>query len=318
MLHTLNAFLQKWMPLVTPISVIIGVVLSPIFLPFTSWAPWIFALLTFTGSLSLNFKDLKQVARRPLPVLLALAIIHILMPLIGWSAVTLIFPDEPYTITGILILMLIPAGVVSFMWSSIYKGNLAQTLSVLLLSTLLAPLSVPFGLSFFVGTTVSIDVWAMMKGLLIMIVAPSLIGMAINQLSQGRLPARWNPVLAPLSKVCLSLVVIINGAAVAPMLLQFRAGVLPIALTVVALATGGYLLGWLLAKLLRFDQGEQVALTYCCGMRNMSAGAVIAIAYFPEQVAFPVIIGILVQQTLASTFGKLLFARRLAALEHTA
>lgn len=39
------------------------------------------------------------------------------------------------------------------------------------------------------------------------------------------------------------------------------------------------------------------------GMRNISAGAVLAVSYFPPAVAVPVVLGMLFQQTLASIYG---------------
>jgi predicted Na+-dependent transporter len=47
-------------------------------------------------------------------------------------------------------------------------------------------------------------------------------------------------------------------------------------------------------------------MTLCCGMRNINAGAVIAAAYFPPEVMFPVMIGTLFQQLLASISTHLL------------
>jgi predicted Na+-dependent transporter len=49
-----------------------------------------------------------------------------------------------------------------------------------------------------------------------------------------------------------------------------------------------------------------VALTYLCGLRNISAGAVIDSEYFPGQVMFPVVIGTLFQQVVALLFGSVL------------
>ena len=49
---------------------------------------------------------------------------------------------------------------------------------------------------------------------------------------------------------------------------------------------------------------------YGTGMRNISAGAVIAAAYFPGEVMFPVMIGTLFQQVLATLFGKLLAQKK--------
>ena len=53
----------------------------------------------------------------------------------------------------------------------------------------------------------------------------------------------------------------------------------------------------------RRPRAVQVTMTYQTGMRNISAGAVLAAQYFPGEVMFPVIIGTLFQQVLAACFG---------------
>ena len=76
------------------------------------------------------------------------------------------------------------------------------------------------------------------------------------------------------------------------------------------LAASGYALGWFVAYIFRKDRSTAVSMMYGTGMRNISAGAVIAAAYFPGEVMFPVMIGTLFQQVLAALFGKLLAQKK--------
>lgn len=308
MLQTLNRHLEKWMPIVTPLSVIIGVLLTQQLISYTYLVPWVFAILTFIGSLNLNFRDLQRVIVNPFPIFTALAIIHLIIPLLGWGAGKLFFGDDILMITGLVVLLITPTGVFSLMWVTIYRGSIALALSVILMSTLLSPFLIPFCLSLLVGSEITIDTLSMMKGLLLMIVVPSIIGLLMNHYSQGKIKEKWSPSLAPFSKIGLSIVIIINSAAIAPLLLRFNLKLLFTAFIIVILVCIGYLLGWFAAKLFRFGDGIRIALTFNCGMRNISAGAVIAIAYFPSEVVFPVIVGMLFQQTLASLFGHMLFS----------
>ena len=74
---------------------------------------------------------------------------------------------------------------------------------------------------------------------------------------------------------------------------------------ILLLVASGYVIGWLFAALFRQNHSITVSMIYGSGMRNISAGAVIASAYFPPEVAFPVMIGKLFQQILAALFGML-------------
>ena len=75
------------------------------------------------------------------------------------------FRGDAHTITGLVLGMIIPTGITSVIWVSIYKGNMAITLSIILIDTLLSPLIVPFTLSLFVGQKVEMDIISIMNGL---------------------------------------------------------------------------------------------------------------------------------------------------------
>ncbi|GAA4705995.1 bile acid:sodium symporter family protein [Brevibacillus fulvus] len=302
-LQKYNAILEKLMPISTPLSVLIGVLFGSWLHPFAFLSPWIFAFMTFTGSLGSNFSELGKVVKQPLPMLVNLLILHVLMPLIAWTAGTLLYPDDIHTITGYVLAAAIPTGITSFIWVSIYKGDIPLTLSIILIDTLLSPLIVPFSLHWLVGAEANIDAASIMNGLLFMIVIPSVLGMGLNQLTRGKVKTVLGPRLSPFSKTGLSLVVMINASVVSPYLRQIDSKLIGMAVAVFCIAVLGYWLGWALSKLFRWKREVVVTLTYNCGMRNISAGAVLAIAYFPPPVAVPVVLGMLFQQVLASVFG---------------
>ena len=80
---------------------------------------------------------------------------------------------------------------------------------------------------------------------------------------------------------------------------------LEVAAAILALAAGGYAVGWIIAILTKQNKEAAVSMIYGSGMRNISAGAVIAGAYFPAETLFPVMIGTLFQQILAAFYGSL-------------
>ncbi|MFC0216518.1 bile acid:sodium symporter family protein [Paenibacillus chartarius] len=312
MLARINAYMEKIMPLITPVSVVLGLLLSQWLTPYQGWSTALFAFMTFAGSLRSGFRDVAHVARHPLPLIAALVVLHVLMPLAAWGFGHVFFAKEPLILTGIVLAAAIPTGVTSLMWASIYRGHVVLMLSIILIDTLLAPFTVPATMQLLVGAKVSIDAWAMMKGLLFMIVLPSLLGMALHQLTGGRVHQRWSVRLAPFSKLAMAIVVALNGAVIAPYLRTPSLQLVGLAVFVLLLAALGYVLGWLVARMLRWDRGTSVVLTFGGGMRNISAGAVLAIAYFPAPTAIPVVLGMLFQQSLASLFGYGLHRRGVA------
>ncbi|GAA3326099.1 hypothetical protein GCM10020331_060630 [Ectobacillus funiculus] len=120
-------------------------------------------------------------------MLTALLILHVIMPAWAWGIGHLIFSKDMFTVTGLILAVMIPTGITSFIWISIYKGNIALALSLILIDTFLSPFIVPYSLSLFVGEKIVMDVFGMMKGLFGMVVIPSVLGMFfLNELTAGK------------------------------------------------------------------------------------------------------------------------------------
>lgn len=303
MLQKINKLLEKIMPILTPTSVVIGVLLAAFLSPLDFLVPWIFAFMTFAGALSSNFKSLGKAMTHPAPVIITLFLLHLIMPAWAWIIGHLTFPDDSLTITGFILAMVIPTGITSFIWVSMKHGNIGLTLSIILVDTILSPFIVPYSLSLFVGRSIEMDIWSMMQGLLFMIVLPSLLGMLINHWTKGKSKDSLSPKLAPFSKIGLIAVVSINSAVVAPYLKDVNPKLVSIAIVAFLISFFGYLFAWGLGRLFKLKEEVIVAMIFTGGMRNISAGAVIAITFFPSKVAIPVVIGMLFQQILASLFG---------------
>ncbi|WP_449539620.1 bile acid:sodium symporter family protein [Ferdinandcohnia sp. Marseille-Q9671] len=303
MLQKLNKKLEKFMPLITPTSVVIGVLLTAYLAPFSYLVPWIFAVITFSGALSSNFKSLHRAIANPFPIIVALLVLHLIMP--AWALMVghLTFPGDSFTITGLVLAVVIPTGVASFIWASMKNGNIALTLSIILIDTLISPFVVPYSLTLFVGSNVEMDILSIMKGLIYMVVLPSILGMIVNHLTKGNCTKTISPILSPFSKIFLGIVIMINSAEIAPYLQNINLKLIKTGVIVFFIAFCGYLVSWGIARLLKFDKDIIIAVIYTGGMRNISAGAVIAITFFPPEVAVPVVIGMLFQQILASIYG---------------
>ena len=302
----INRQLNRSMPFITPCSVGMGVLLANHLTSFSYLVPWIFAFMTFTGSLGSTFKSLQRVIYQPMKMVTILAILHIVMPVWAWGIGNLAFNGDSDTIIGVMLAAIIPTGITSYIWVSIYQGNTALALSVILVDTLVSPFIVPYSISLMAGESVVINGWGMMRGLVGMVVLPSITGMLINELTRGKAKQRLESRLSPFSKIGLAAVVMINSSVVAPFLLHINAKLILIAVVAFFVSASGYFFSLVSGKFLKWEQEDVVTLMFTGGMRNISAGAVIAVTYFEPSVAVPVVVGMLFQQVLASLFGQFL------------
>lgn len=234
-----------------------------------------------------------------------LLVLHALVPMIACGLGHLLFPGNANYITGMVLEFSVPTAVISLMWVSIYNGNSPLSLSLVVIDTILAPFLIPAALKILVGSSVKMDTMGMMKELVFMIALPAVLAMCLNELSHGKVMETWPSKLAPFSKICLIFVVTSNSSKVSPYMKHLNGERLEVAATILVLAAGGYAIGWLIAIFTKQNKQSTVSMIYGSGMRNISAGAVIAGAYFPAEVLFPVMIGTLFQQILAAFYGSM-------------
>ena len=310
MLNKFNQYIQKKMAFVMPICLILGVCFSDIAKHGLPLVTWVFAFMTFAGALKSSFRDVANVFRNPKVLLVSLVIIHIFVPCIACGLGHLIFPYNANLIAGMVLEFSVPTAVSGLMWITVYDGNGPLSLSLVVIDTILAPFIIPVALQLLLGSKITMDVGEMMSDLIFMVAIPAIAAMCLNQISKGKVKEIWPSKLAPFSKLALMYVVTCNSSKIAPYVKSMNAERILVSLVILVLAAGGYIVGWFVARIMKQDQETTVSLIYGIGMRNISTGAVIAAAYFPGEVVFPVMIGTLFQQVLAATFGKVLIDRR--------
>ena len=310
MLNKFNQYIQKKMAFVMPICLILGVCFSDIAKHGLPLVTWVFAFMTFAGALKSSFRDVANVFRNPKVLLVSLVIIHIFVPCIACGLGHMIFPYNANLIAGMVLEFSVPTAVSGLMWITVYDGNGPLSLSLVVIDTILAPFIIPVALQLLIGSKITMDVGEMMSDLIFMVAIPAIAAMCLNQISKGKVKEIWPSKLAPFSKLALMYVVTCNSSKIAPYVKSMNAERILVALVILVLAAGGYIVGWFVARIMKQDQETTVSLIYGIGMRNISTGAVIAAAYFPGEVVFPVMIGTLFQQVLAATFGKVLIDRR--------
>ena len=75
MLEKFNSFIEKWMAFVTPACLLTGVLFPDIAKHGVPYVTYAFAFMTFIGALKSRFRDVADVFKRPLPLILMLLIL---------------------------------------------------------------------------------------------------------------------------------------------------------------------------------------------------------------------------------------------------
>jgi predicted Na+-dependent transporter len=275
--------------------------------------PWMFAYMTLVTSFKTSWKDLGIIFRKPLPLISIVGLQHIIMPIIASVFGHTLFGDNNSLILGYILMAALPIGITAVIWTGLGKGDVALALTAATLDTLLSPLIVSVILILFAGKEATIDYPSMISGLALMIVVPSIIGLTINDLSRGTIYNRTIKYLGLPSFFCMCAVITINvGMAQKSAFKMFVTAPKIVLLTFIMTATG-FLSGYLLARLFGFNDNAVVGTTFCAGIRNTSAGLVLAIGHFPAEASIPVLVAMMFQQPIAAIIQRKFISRQLSA-----
>ncbi|AEF93515.1 Bile acid:sodium symporter [Desulfotomaculum nigrificans CO-1-SRB] len=274
---------------------------------FWNWvATLLFTYMTFVTALDTSLKDFIHVLTKPWINLWMLLLIHGVMPLLAFFIGILFYPDNAFIRLGFLIGATIPIGVTSIIWTSLAGGDVALSMVAVTLDTLISPVLLPLFITLVAGRTVNIDAVHLLVGLFWMITVPSLLGMAINDLTHGTLRKYSQSIGGFTSKIAIFGVVYINASAIAPEI-HWNHTIIKLLLVILIVSISGYSLGYIGSYVLKGHQRDRmVSMIYGVGMRNNSLGLVLALTYFPVPVALPVTLAMLYQQPLAAFVSYLL------------
>ncbi|WP_281885789.1 bile acid:sodium symporter family protein [Paenibacillus sp. YYML68] len=295
----LNIQLEKYLFVLTPVSLILGFLLSEQSKGGVALVPYLFAFLTFVMATGCSWRQIKGALAMPGMIVLTFAITHIVAPAIAYAAGAAFFgADSPYVI-GLVLLAIIPLGVSSVIWVSISKGHVPFTLAMIVIDTAISPFVIPAAMKLIFAEAIELDLAKVMADLLQIVVVPTVLGVIVNELSQQRFKDWSAPAFGPLSKVALCSVILINSAAIAEYVIELKHNMLTVVPLVAVLVFIFYLIGFVSSIGLRRPE-LMIAMTYSSGMRNISLGIVLGLAYFSPIAAIPVVIGILIQQPFAT------------------
>ncbi len=287
-------------------AMFIGMLAGSALDPLRSLVAPMFAFMTFVTAAKTSWHDLGNIFRKPAPLLVIVVLHHLLTPFIASLVAEYGLAGNPELIAGFVLAAALPVGITGVIWTGLSKGDVALSLASATIDTLLSPVVVTLVMLLFAGRSMEIAYSAMIFSLFKMIVVPSILGLSVHDFTAGRFHKSYIQFLGPVSFFCMCAVITINtGAAQSAAAEMIRR--IPAAFFIsLGMVIFGFLSGWLLARLFSFRDSIVLACVFCAGIRNTSAGLVIALAHFPAEASIPILIAMIFQQPAAAIAQRLL------------
>lgn len=285
MYKALLAF-SRFMSGYTPWVVIAAAVAAFFFPPLFAWVAGytqtvILGFIMLTMGLTLTTADMRNLASRPLDLLIGACAQFGLMPLIAWSLVHIFHLDTALAV-GIILVGCCPGGVSSNIMSYLCKGDVAYSVGMTTVSTLLAPVVTPLLVLWLAGKSVDVDAVGMFVNILIVTIFPVMVGFLCNVFLGHREGFRKTQGVMPAFSV-LGLACIVGGvvSAVHDNLIAGGLALFFLTFAVVFCHNSlGYLFGYLVGKLCHFGTAKKRTLSIEVGMQNAGLATNLASTFF--------------------------------------
>lgn len=241
----------------------------------TKYINWMLGIIMLCMGVSLKPSAFKIVFSHPKNVCIGCLSQFTVMPLLAWI-LTKIFALPSELAIGVILVGCCPGGTASNVITYLAKGDLALSVGMTAVSTMLAPLLTPLICWVLAGTFVNVDIVSMLLSIFQVVIIPILIGFALQYLFP-RFTERMNEVLPALSSIVIALIV---GLVVSANAQQLKTVGLTILLVVALHNLLGFGLGYLIGKLLKIPHEQRVALSIEVGMQNSGLACSLATQHF--------------------------------------
>ncbi len=254
------------------------------------------AIIMLGMGLTLGLDDVRHLASRRGSVALGVVLQYTVMPSLGWGLAAAFRLPTPFAV-GLILVACCPGGTASNVISYLARADVALSVAMTAVSTLLAVIMTPMLTAWLAGSRVDVPAAGLLTSTAQVVVLPLAVGAAMQRWTPG-VTRRLLPV-APLAAVLMITLIVasIIGAA-REAILETAARLL---LAVASLHASGFLLGYLLSRLAGADARTARTVSIEVGMQNSGLGVVLARQNFPDPlVAIPSAVSSLFHSLIAS------------------
>jgi len=243
--------------------------------------PLALAFIMFVLGLGLTGGDFLRVVKQPRDFFVGAFSQILLLPVIAFILVK-IWPIAPELAIGVMIIAAAPGGVTSNLLTSFAKGDVALSISLTAIISLLSVITVPFIVLTSVGLlsdsniNQDISLFSMSRDMFLIVTAPVILGMLVRRFASGA-ALKSEPIAKKISILLFVLVLLGAIAAERENVVSYfaQAGLITLVLNVAMMVIAYYV-----AKLLATGTEQKKCITIECGLQNGTLAIFVATSIF--------------------------------------
>jgi BASS family bile acid:Na+ symporter len=294
-----------------PLFILAGTVVAFIapepFIPLTDHINLFLMVIMFSMGLTLTVPDFTVIAKRPTPVIVGVVAQFVVMPLLA-ILVAKVLGLNPALAVGLLMLGSVPGGTASNVIAYLAKGDVAVSVAMTSVSTLVSPIMTPALMLLLADTRTGVDGAGMALTLVQTVLLPVVGGLVVRTVL-NRWVDRISPVLPWLSIVGI-------GGVVFPAVANNADRLAEVGLIVFAAVllhnVCGYILGYLTGRLFRLPESVNRTMAVEIGTQSAGLASGMAGRFFSPEAALPGAVAAVMHNITGSVYAALARRRPIA------
>jgi len=259
--------------------------------------PVILASIMLGMGLALKLSDFKAVIKKPQAIIIGMLLQIWLLPLLA-IVIIVVLSLTPVASAGLFLLSLCAGGATSNLFSFIAKGNIALSVSLTAIVSMLSPIILPLFFVLFLNysglvnaTEFNLPLDVAFKKLLIVTLLPVSLGMLIRHFASAWAEASLSLIkkLSTIAMIVIILALIASNLPILPALLSLDA------LAVLLLSTISILLAYGIAGMFNTQLADRKTISLEVGVQNAGTAIMVALSIMnqPALAVVPLLYGIL-------------------------
>ena len=293
-----------------PSFILLGAIIAFLFpdpfIPLTNYINIFLTIIMFTMGLTLTVPDFQMVLKRPLPILIGVVAQFVIMPFLA-IVVAKMFNLNPALAVGLLMLGSVPGGTSSNVIAFLARGDVALSVTMTSMSTIVSPIMTPFLMLMLSGTETAVDGGGMAWTLVQTVLLPVIIGLVLRVFLNKWID-KILPILPYLSILGIGGVVFGAVAANAERLMSVG---LIVFVAVIVHNVFGYVLGYLTGRLFKFPEAANRTMAIEIGTQSAGLASGMAGRFFTPEAALPGAVAAVVHNITGAVYVGLVRSRPL-------
>lgn len=252
------------------------------FTPIRPHTSQLLMFVMFTMGVTLSIDDFKRVVTKPKAVVICTLLHYIVMPLTA-LILSKLFTMRPELLVGMVLVGSVASGTASNVMIYLAKGDVALSVTISSVSTLVGVVITPLITLLLVGTTVEVPVWGMLVHIVQIVLIPIILGLIVHHFLNA-IVKKCEQFLPLLSMICILLIICIVVAGSHTQIGQVGGTVI---FAVVIHNALGLLGGYWGGRLFGFDESTCRTMSLEVGMQNSALAATLGTTYFSALSALP-------------------------------